>query len=160
MKNDLQKADILHIDMKKDFQINLKKDHHSIIRRYNHAFLFWKVFTQSLIIEFLDQNLCMLTKTKWDRLHRRFEHFSIRRFYQILDRSNHDVEFQIIDHFTKFCHHCQAFEKFSSRFSFTLKDDLKFNYNVIMNILYIEIKNINKSILHLVDEINRFQANK
>jgi hypothetical protein len=31
MKNDPQKADL--------FQIDLKKDHHSIIRRYDHAFL-------------------------------------------------------------------------------------------------------------------------
>ncbi len=102
----------------------------------------------------------MLIETKLHRLHRRFEHFSIRRLYQILDRSDHDVESQIIDHLTKFCHHCQVHEKSSSRFSFTLKDDLKFNYNVIVNILYIEIKDVNKSILHLVDEIARFQANK
>jgi hypothetical protein len=51
MKNDSQKADILHIDMKKDLQIDLKKDrtnvfhidmkkdHHSIIRRYDHVFV-------------------------------------------------------------------------------------------------------------------------
>jgi hypothetical protein len=102
----------------------------------------------------------MLTETKLRHLHRRFEHFLIRRLYQILDRSNHDVEFQIINHFTKFCHHCQVHEKSSSRFNFTLKDDLKFNYNVIMNILYIEIKKVNKSILHFVNEITRFQANK
>jgi hypothetical protein len=44
MKN-FQKAHVLHIDMKNDpqkanlFQIDLKKDHHSIIRRYDHAFL-------------------------------------------------------------------------------------------------------------------------
>jgi hypothetical protein len=102
----------------------------------------------------------MLIEIKLRRLHRRFEHFSIRRFYQILDRLNHDVESQIIDHFTKFCHHCQVHEKFLSRFSFTLKDDLKFNYNIIINILYIEIKNVNKSISHLVNEIIRFQADK
>jgi hypothetical protein len=119
-----------------------------------------KIFTQSLIIEFLDQNSCMLTETKLRRLHRRFEHFSIRRLYQILDYSDYNVEFQIIDHFTKFCHHCQVHKKSSNRFSFTLKDDLKFNYNVIMNILYIEIKSVNKFILHSINEITCFQANK
>jgi predicted secreted protein len=102
----------------------------------------------------------MLTETKLRRLHRRFEHFSIKRFYQILNRSNHDVKSQIINHFTKFCHHCQVHTKFSSQFNFTLKDDLKFNYNVIMNIFYIEIKNVNKSLLHFVKEIICFQANK
>jgi hypothetical protein len=113
-----------------------------------------------LIIEFLDQNLCMLIEMKLRRLHRRFEHFSTRRLQLILDRSDHDFEFKIIDHLTKFCHHCQVHEKSSSRFNFTLKDDLKFNYNFIVNILYIEIKDVNKSILHPVDEITRFQANK
>ncbi len=89
MKNDFQKAHVAHI-----FQIDLKQDHDLIIRRYDHAFLFRKIFTQSLIIKFLDQNFCILTKTKLRRLHRRFEHFSIKRLYQILDRSNHhDVEF-------------------------------------------------------------------
>ncbi len=39
MKNDLQKTNVFHIDMKKDFQINLKKNHHSIIRHYDYAFL-------------------------------------------------------------------------------------------------------------------------
>jgi hypothetical protein len=103
----------------------------------------------------------MLSETKLRRFHRRFEHFLVRRLYQIVDRSNHhDVEFQVINHFTKFCHHCQLHEKFSSRFSFTLKDDLNFNYNVVMNIFYIKIKNVNKSILHFVDETTRFQANK
>ncbi len=44
MKN-FHKADVSHIDMKNDsqktdlFQIDLKKDHHSIIRRYDHVFL-------------------------------------------------------------------------------------------------------------------------
>jgi hypothetical protein len=38
MKNDFQKANVFHIDMKKDLQIDLKKNHHLIIRRYDHAF--------------------------------------------------------------------------------------------------------------------------
>ncbi len=91
MKNDSQKADILHIDMKKDLQIDLKKDrtnvfhidmkkdHHSIIRRYDHVFVLWKIFIQSYIIESLDQNFCMLIEIELRRLHHRFEHFSTRR---------------------------------------------------------------------------------
>jgi hypothetical protein len=45
MKNDFQKTNVSHIDMKNNFQktnifqIDLKKDHHLIIRRYDHAFL-------------------------------------------------------------------------------------------------------------------------
>ncbi len=39
MRNDSQKTNVFHIDMKKDLQIDLKKNHHSIIHRYDHAFL-------------------------------------------------------------------------------------------------------------------------
>ncbi len=61
----------------------------------------------------------------------------------------------------KYCHHCQLHEKSSSRFSFTLKDDIDFNFNIIVDIFYIEVKiEINKSILHLINEATRFQADK
>jgi hypothetical protein len=57
----------------------MKKDHHSIIRRYDHVFVLWKIFIQSYIIESLDQNFCMLIEIELRRLHHRFEHFSTRR---------------------------------------------------------------------------------
>jgi hypothetical protein len=53
-------------------------------------------------------------------------------------------------------------EKFLERFSFLIRDDLEFNFNVLMNILYIEIKieDENKFVLHLMNEITRFQVNR
>jgi hypothetical protein len=79
----------------------------------------------------------------------------------ILDRLNHDVNFQAIEYLIKYCHHCQLYEKSSNRFNFTLKDDIEFNFNIIVYIFYIEVKlEINKSILHLLNEATRFQADK
>jgi hypothetical protein len=155
----------LHIVMKNEhhstFHIIMKNQHYSMIRRYDHAFLLWKISAQSLIAEFLDQNSCFFIEIELRRFHRRFDHFSIWRLQAILDRSDHEINSQAIEYLIKYCHHCQIHEKFSNRFSFTLKDDLEFNFNVIVNILYLKIKsNVNKSILHVMNETIRFQVDK
>ena len=91
------------------------------------------------------------------RLHRRFDHFFVRRLHQILKRAEHDVDVKIIQFLIKYCQHCQKFEKFSKRFNFILKnDDVDFNFNVTVNIFYIQ----NKSMLHFVNEATRFQTNR
>jgi hypothetical protein len=148
-----RKIDYLHIDMKNEY--------HSIIRRYDHAFLLWNLSAQSLITKFLDQNSCFLNEIELRRLHRRFDHLSIRRLQVILDSSDHEINSQTIEYLIKYCHHCQIHEKSSDRFNFTLKNDLEFNFNVIVNILYLEIKSdVNKSILHVMNETIRFQIDK
>jgi hypothetical protein len=53
--------------------------------------------------------------------------------------------------------------KFSGRFSFIIRDEnIQFNFNILVNILYIEIKieSENKPVLHLVNEVIRFQADR
>jgi hypothetical protein len=170
MKNGhhLRMIDILQIDLKNgasqivgNLQIGMKKEHHSMIRRYDHAFFLWNILAQSLITESLDQNSCFLIEIELRCLHRRFDHLSTRRLQAILDRSDHEINSQAIEYFIKFCHHCQIHEKFSGRFSFTLKDDLEFNFNVIVDILYLKIKSdVNKSVLHVVNETIRFQVDR
>jgi hypothetical protein len=144
-------------------QTDMKIINHSVIRRYKHAFLLWKILNQSLIVESFDENPCYLIEIELRRLHRRFDHFSARRLHQILDRFEHDVEYQAIEHLIKFCHHCQMYEKSLDRFSFIIRDEnIQFNFNILMNILYIEIKieSENKSVLHLMNEVIRFQADR
>jgi hypothetical protein len=95
------------------------------------------------------------------RFHRRFDHFSIQRLQAIFDRFDHEINSQAIEYLIKYCHHCQIHEKSSSRFNFTLKNDLEFNFNVIVNILYLKIKfDVNKLILHVMNKTIRFQINK
>jgi hypothetical protein len=135
----------------------------SVIRRYKHTFLLWKILNQSLIVEFFDENSCYLIEIELRRLHRRFDHFSARRLHQILDRFEHDVEYQAIEHLIKFCHHCQMHEKSFDRFTFSIKnEEIQFNFNILVDILYIEIKieNENKSALHLMNEAIRFQIDR
>jgi hypothetical protein len=147
-----------------NFQISLRIRRHSVIRRYDHAFLLWKIFTYSLIAEFIDENSCLLIEIELRRLHRRFDHSSTRRLYEILTRSDHDnIESRVIEHLNKYCHHCQLHEKSFERFSFSIRNsDSEFNFNILMNILYIEIKfeNENKLVLHLMNEAIRFQVDR
>jgi hypothetical protein len=145
-----------------NFQISSKIRRHFVIRRYGHAFLLWKIFIYSLIAESIDENSCLLTEIELRRLHRRFDHLSARRLYEILTRSDHDnVESRVIEHLNKYCHHCQMHEKSPERFSFSIRDsDPEFNFNILMNILYIETKGKNKPVLHLVNEATRFQADR
>ncbi len=132
-----------------------------MIRRYDHAFLFWNILAQSLITKSLDQNSCFFIAIELRRFHRRFDHFLTRRLQAILDKSDHETNFQAIEYFIKFCHHCQVHEKSSSRFNFKLKDDLEFNFNVIVNIFYLKIKiDVNKSILYVMNETTRFQIER
>jgi hypothetical protein len=103
-----------------------------------------------------------LIEVELRRLHRRFDHSSARRLYEILTRSDHDnVESRVIEHLNKYCHHCQLHEKSSERFSFSIRDDAEFNFNILVNILYIEAKpNENRFVLHLVNEAIRFQVDR
>jgi hypothetical protein len=161
-------TDILQIDMKNDrcqTQIDVRNERFLIIRRYEHVFLLWKIPIHSLIVESLDENSCYLIDVKLRRLYRRFDHLLTRRLHQILDRAryDHEMKTRVIEHLIKYCHHCQMHEKFSNRFSFIIKDeDIQFNFNILVNLLYIEIKleSDNKSMLHIVNEVTRFQTER
>ncbi len=136
---------------------------HFVIRRYDHAFLLWKILIQSLIAEFIDENSCLLIEIELRRLHRRFDHSSARRLYEILERSDHEIEFRAIEHLIKYCHHCQMHDKSSDRFIFSIRDeDIQFNYNIMIDILYMKYKSTdnNKLVLHIINEAIRFQIER
>ena len=56
---------------------------HSVIRRYDHAFLLWCTSAYAFAIESFSKNSCFLIIIELRRLYRRFEHFSIFRLHQI-----------------------------------------------------------------------------
>jgi hypothetical protein len=94
---------------------------------------------QSLILEFIEENSCLLIEIELRRLHRRFDHSSARRLYEILERSEHEIEFHAIEHLIKFCHHCQMHDKSFDRFIFSIRDeDIQFNYSIVIDILYMK----------------------
>ena len=71
-----------------------------------------------------------------------------------MERLEYNVELQALQHLTKYCEQCPKHGRSPGRFMFILKDDLDFNYNVIIDIMYIG----GKPVLHLVHEATRFQT--
>jgi hypothetical protein len=130
----------------------------SIFRRFDHDFLLWKnsYFLHLYIVQSFDFNFCYLIDVELRQLHRRFDHLSVTKLHDLLERFNHEVKKAILKNLTKFCIFCQKYAKSSERFKFILKNDVNFNYSVIVDVLYIE----NHFILHVIDEIIRFQAAK
>ena len=128
--------------------------HHPVIRRYCHTILLWYTSAYALATKSLLLNSCYLMGVELCHLHCRFGHPSVHRLYQLLERSEHNVKLQVLQHFTKYCDQCQKYGRSSGRFMFTFKDDLDFNYNIIIDIMYIG----GKLVLHLVDEAIRFQT--
>jgi hypothetical protein len=113
---------------------------------------------QTYVNEFLDLNFCYLIESELRQLHKRFDHSSIRKLYDLLKRADHEVEKSVLKKLIKFCTFCQKHEKSFDRFKFILRDDVNvnFNYSIIVDIMYID----NNLILHVVDETTRFQAAK
>ena len=56
----------------------------------------------------------------------------------------------------KFCHYCQIKGKSSRRFKFTLKKDVDFNYEIIVDVMYLD----GKLVFHVVDVATAFQAGR
>ncbi|KAI1005021.1 hypothetical protein K3495_g3195 [Podosphaera aphanis] len=130
-----------------------------IIRRFGHPFLLWNTPLQTLIRDSFGQNPCHLTSTELKRLHRRFGHPSVDRLYRLLDRAGYEDNNNhrnILQHITRFCQHCQRHGGSPGRFRFTLKDNVRFNYCIVVDIMYID----GNPLLHVIDEGTKFQADR
>jgi hypothetical protein len=123
-----------------------------IVRRFGHAFLLYNSSLQTYLLESFESNPCYLIEVELQRLHRRFGHPSVERLQRVLDRAGHDVDKKTLEHLTKYCHLCQKYGKSPGRFRFTLREDVEFNYCIIVDIMYIS----GSPLLHVVDEGTRF----
>jgi len=73
---------------------------------------------------------------------------------QILNRVGEEFDDDTLKKLTKICHYCQLNSKAPGRFKFTIKDDHEFNYEVIVDIFYIN----DQPVLYIVDSTTSFQA--
>jgi hypothetical protein len=119
-----------------------------VIRRFRHSFLLWNTSLQSFITESFDYNPCFLTNVKLQWLHYRFGHPLVARLQKVLEQLGHDVNKEALEYLSKYCKHYQKYGQLPGRFKFNLKDDVNFNYSIIINIFYIN----GKPILHIVDK--------
>jgi hypothetical protein len=119
-----------------------------VVRKWGHPWLLYGEPEKSIA-------WCHLTETELRQLHRRFGHPAAERLYKVLTRAGHDdVDKAVIEKLTKFCHQCQMHGNAPGRFKFTLRDDLEFNYQVIVDVMFID----GKPTLHVIDAATSFQA--
>ena len=132
-----------------------------MVRKFGHPFLIWgePLSTYCTTIFHNGDDVPMesqLTEGELRQLHRRFGHPSTHRMAALLSRSQHAFNSATLTKIRQFCDYCQRYGRSPGRFKFTLKDDLEFNYAIIIDIMYLgEPAN---PVLHAVDEATRFQA--
>ncbi len=122
--------------------------------RFAHLLLFWDESLHSFMENSLNNNLCFSTDTELRQLHHCFRHISESKLHKVLEHAGHKTNKKIIDNLKKYWTHCQKHGKSPSRFKFTLKEDVNFNYSILVDIMYID----GDPILHFVDKATRFQA--
>lgn len=96
-----------------------------------------------------------LTESELKQLHRRFNHPAVDRLHKVLTEAGHeDVDRKLLETITKFCHHCQTHAPAPQRFKFTLKDDREFNYEIFVDVFYLD----GQPVLHVVDSATSFHG--
>ena len=90
------------------------------------------------------------------RLHHRIGHPLVKRLHKLLYKAGYDVNIEAIKQLTKFCQYYQKYGRSLGRFRFTIceQDNVNFNFNIIINVIYIN----NSLVLYVVDEATQFQA--
>jgi hypothetical protein len=91
------------------------------------------------------------------QLYRRFGHSAAERLHKVLARAGYDdINESVVAKINKYCHLCQLHGGAPGRFRFTIRNDVKFNYKLIVNVMYIN----GKPMLHAINEATAFQAAK
>lgn len=115
-----------------------------VVRKWGHPF-----FNLSK-----DEVSLFFNENEMRRLHRRFGHPRTERLYTLLRTAGHDVDHRALEEIEKFCHHCQSHGKAPQRFKFSIQDNLSFNYEIVIDIVHINKRNV----LHVIDTDTSFQA--
>jgi hypothetical protein len=119
-----------------------------IVRRWGHP---WIILDQMKVLSSYQH----FTEIELRQLHRRFGHPSVHRLTEVLRRAGHEIEnIHTIEKITKFCKHCQLNAKNPGRFRFSIKDDVEFNFVILVDIMFIS----GEPVLHAIDEATSFGA--
>lgn len=121
----------------------------SIFCKWGHAWFFVNKNNKiAMSIYLTDAELC------W--VHTCFGYLSINKLHKLLIWACQDIEHKIIEMINKFYHYCQIKSKAPQCFKFTLKKNVNFNYEIIVNIIYLD----EKPIFHTIDAITTFQTDR
>ncbi|KAF4470049.1 hypothetical protein FALBO_3049, partial [Fusarium albosuccineum] len=116
-----------------------------VIRKFGHGWFHTSI---------ADDATSYFSEAELRRLHKRFGHPSVARLEALLNRAGHDVDRDALEAIRKMCHYCQIKGSTGRRFRFTLKREVDFNYEVIVDVMYLE----SNPVLHIVDAGTSFQA--
>jgi hypothetical protein len=98
---------------------------------------------------------CHFIETELQQLHRRFGHFAAERFCRVLARAGYEnVNEFVMAKIGKYCHQYQIHDSTPGRFRFTIRNDVNFNYRLMVNVIYIN----GKLMLYAVNKAILFQA--
>jgi hypothetical protein len=127
-----------------------------VIRRFGHAFYLWNTALEAFLTRSIDQYPCSLTDVELQRLHRRFGHPSVDRLQKVLERADYEFDLRALDELTKRYEQCQKHAHSPHRFKFSIRDDVSFNYSILIDTFWID----SKPVLHVIDEATRYQAGR
>jgi hypothetical protein len=116
-----------------------------IVRKWGHPWFY---------LNRMENATLFMSETELRRLHRRFGHPAVNRLHQLLTKAHHDVDYEVLTSINRFCHQCQIKDSAPRRFKFTLRDDVNFNYEIIVDVMSIE----GRPVLHVVDAATAFQG--
>jgi hypothetical protein len=89
-------------------------------------------------------------------LYHRFGYLSTERLQKILDQTGYNINKKTLEYLTKYYYFNQKYNKSLGRFFLILRDNIEFNYCIIINIIYIS----SSPLLYMIDEKTCFQAGK
>lgn len=112
-----------------------------------------------LVLTWSTKEICAFyTQTQIERLHRHFAHPSATKLYEALRKAKpedmNEETRTLIDAVTKSCHTCQRISIRPLSFSIRINDELAFNQELLLDIMYYN----SRPILHIVDAGTHFSA--
>jgi hypothetical protein len=144
--NDMDKHNV-YFNNVRDVLVHGDKEY-PVVRKWGHSWLLIDELERSIV-------WCHLTETELRQLHCQFSHPAAECLHRLLTRAGYEeIDKAIITKITKFCHQCQMHSNATGRFKFTLRDDMEFNYQVLVDIMSIN----GKPVLHILDMATSFQA--
>lgn len=78
------------------------------------------------------------------------------KLYKLLTQASYDIKYKIIKKMSQLYYYCLIKSKNRQQFRFILKKNIEFNYKIVMDILYIDIK----PILHTINITTTFSIGR
>ncbi|EED17240.1 hypothetical protein TSTA_022940 [Talaromyces stipitatus ATCC 10500] len=111
---------------------------------------------------FLDEKYApeaFLTEVEMRWLYRWFGHPAVDRLHKVLKRAGYlNVDYKMLAQIEEFCHHCQMNRQALKRFKFTLHDDCEYNYEIVVDVMYLDGKPVPVKAHNAISKVERYHT--